>query len=221
VPNPSVTPTNLLYNVVAGPGALLRYRRDGALGGPLVRRLVLGTLPGVVLGAIIRVFVLPGPNVFRLLVAALMLPLGVWLIVRTLRTESSKSRRPELSPRSVTGLALAVGIVGGIYGIGGGSILGPILVGTGMVVATVAPAALISTWVTSLVGVGTYAVISLNATGPISPDWSLGIATGLGGLTGGWLGASVQPRIPERALRMLLGVMALALALMYLVQVVR
>jgi len=27
VPNPSVTPTNLLYNVVAGPGALLSYAR--------------------------------------------------------------------------------------------------------------------------------------------------------------------------------------------------
>ena len=27
VPNHAVTPTNLLYNVVAGPGALLRYLR--------------------------------------------------------------------------------------------------------------------------------------------------------------------------------------------------
>ena len=48
VPSPAVTPTNLLYNVVAGPGALLRHRRKGTLGGPLVRLLVLGTLPGVV-----------------------------------------------------------------------------------------------------------------------------------------------------------------------------
>ena len=31
VPNPSVTPTNLLYNVIAGPGALVRYRRAGQL----------------------------------------------------------------------------------------------------------------------------------------------------------------------------------------------
>jgi len=46
VPNPAVTPTNLLFNVVAGPGALWRYRHDGALRGDLTRRLVLGTLPG-------------------------------------------------------------------------------------------------------------------------------------------------------------------------------
>ena len=46
VPNPAVTPTNLLYNIVAGPGALLRYRRAGQLAGPLTRSLLAGTLPG-------------------------------------------------------------------------------------------------------------------------------------------------------------------------------
>lgn len=40
VPSPSVTPTNLLFNVVATPGALLRYRKDGRLGGPLTRLLL-------------------------------------------------------------------------------------------------------------------------------------------------------------------------------------
>ena len=62
VPNPSVTPTNLLYNVIAGPGALLRYRRAGQLTGPLARRLLAGTLPGVIIGAVLRVYVLPGPR---------------------------------------------------------------------------------------------------------------------------------------------------------------
>jgi uncharacterized protein len=60
VPSPAVTPTNLLFNIVAGLGALLRYRKRGLLGGPLTRRLVLGTLPGVVIGAVIRVFAVPG-----------------------------------------------------------------------------------------------------------------------------------------------------------------
>src|ERR1700710_2184373 len=66
VPNPAVTPTNLLFNVVAGPGALLRYRRAGQLTGPLARRLLVGTLPGVVVGAAIRVYLVPGPEAFRL-----------------------------------------------------------------------------------------------------------------------------------------------------------
>src|ERR1044071_6341354 len=70
VPSPAVTPTNLLYNIVAGPGALLRYRRNGQLTGPLARLLLAGTVPGVVLGAVIRVFAIPGSQVFRLVAAA-------------------------------------------------------------------------------------------------------------------------------------------------------
>lgn len=214
VPNPRITPTNLLFNVISGPGGLVRYRRRGQFDRALTLQLLSGSVPGVVLGALIRVYVAADPDVFRVVAAAVLAPVGLFI----LRNPGPGSIRRRLSPRTIRALAFAIGIVGGIYGIGGGSILGPILVGTGMAVATVAPAALFSTWVTSLVGVATYAVISLDATGPISPDWSLGIATGLGGLAGGWLGASLQPRIPERALRTLLGVLALALAVLYLVQ---
>ncbi|MER6496696.1 sulfite exporter TauE/SafE family protein [Streptomyces griseorubiginosus] len=215
VPSPAVTPTNLLYNVVAGPGALLRYRRDGALRGPLVRRLVMGTLPGVILGAVIRVFALPGPHVFRLMIAALMLPLGIWLITRPLRPTHPESPRPEPAPRTVTGLGLAVGVVGGIYGMGGGSIIGPILAGRGVPVAKVAPAALASTFATSTVGASTYALLSLAKTGSIAPDWFLGLACGLGGLIGGYLGARLQPRLPETILRLLLGTLATTLGALY------
>jgi uncharacterized membrane protein YfcA len=58
VAEPGGHPTNLLFNVVAGPGALLRYRRAGQLAGPLTRLLLAGTLPGVVVGACLRVFAL-------------------------------------------------------------------------------------------------------------------------------------------------------------------
>lgn len=219
VPSPAVTPTNLLYNVVAGPGALLRYRRAGALHGPLVRRLVLGTLPGVVIGAVIRVFAIPGPAVFKILVAVFLLPLGTWLIARTLLPpRSAKPSGDGLSASAITGLALAVGVVGGIYGIGGGSLLGPILVGRGMPVAKVAPAALASTFATSVVGAATYAVLSLAGSGSIAPHWFLGLACGLGGLIGGYLGAILQPRLPEKALRLLLGALAASVGAVYAVE---
>ncbi|MFI1247832.1 sulfite exporter TauE/SafE family protein [Streptomyces anulatus] len=221
VPSPAVTPTNLLYNVVAGPGALLRHHRAGTLRGPLTRLLVLGTVPGVVVGAVIRVFAVPGPTVFRLLIAVLLLPLGGWLCLRTLRRATRTAPEREPSARAVTRLAMAVGVAGGIYGIGGGSLLGPILVGRGMPVAKVAPAALAATFVTSAVGAGTYALLSLTTTGDIAPYWSLGLACGLGGLCGGYLGARLQPRLPETALRLLLGVLALGVGGLYAVQILR
>ena len=82
VPSPAVTPTNLLYNVVAGPGALARYRHQGQLTGPLAGQLLIGTVPGVILGAVIRVYFAAGPRLFRLLAAAVLLPLGIWLCTR-------------------------------------------------------------------------------------------------------------------------------------------
>src|SRR3984885_12252590 len=73
-PSPAVTPTNLLYNVIATPGALYRYWRQGQTGGRLAVVLVTGTLPGVIAGSVIRVELLPGPRVFDLVVAAVLLP---------------------------------------------------------------------------------------------------------------------------------------------------
>ena len=107
-------------------------------------------------------------------------------------------------------------MVGGIYGLGGGSILGPLLVASGLPVATVAPAALAATFVTSIVGAATFALLSLTATGTIAPDWRLGLVCGLGGYVGAWL----QPWLPERALR-LLGLLAIGLASLYIIQAIR
>lgn len=214
IPSPAVTPTNLLFNVVSTPGAILRHRLTGRLDGQLTRRLVTGTLPGVVIGTVVRVYLAPGDRIFRLLAAAVLLPLGLWLCT------PRRGRPPRAfatSGPSITALGLAVGTVGGVYGIGGGSLLGPILVGAGLSVATVAPAALVTTFVTSVAGVGAYAVLSLTATGPVSPDWGVGLLAGLGGLVGGYLGASLQPHVPEAGLRILLGVLAVGLGVTYVV----
>jgi uncharacterized membrane protein YfcA len=90
-----------------------------------------------------------------------------------------------------------------------------------MALATVAPAALASTFVTSMIGTATYGLLSLVVEGSIAPDWSLGIACGTGGLIGGYVGAMLQPRVPERVLRYLLGGIAVAIGLGYLVESVR
>ena len=96
------------------------------------------------------------------------------------------------------GLGFVAGLVGGIYGIGGGSLLAPVLVASGYVLSEVAPAALLSTWVTSCVGAATYAVMAVVGRQDAGPHWSLGLACGVGGLVGGYLGASLQPRLNGR-----------------------
>ena len=212
-PSPAVTPTNLLYNLIAIPGALLRFHREDRLTGSLTRLLILGTLPGVVVGAVIRVELLDQGNAFLLVVAAVLIPLGAWLaFARPAIAAGSPDRNRR---RLIFALSLGIGTIGGIYGIGGGSILGPILVGLGFSVLEVAPAALTATFLTSIAGVLTYALLSIGGSGDIAPDWALGVGMGLGGLAGAYLGARLQSRLPEELLRRGLGALALALGLRY------
>ena len=110
-----------------------------------------------------------------------------------------------------------VGCAGGIYGIGGGSILAPVLIGTGRPPAVVAPAALASTFVASVAGVLTFAVLAVHHAGPVAPDWPTGTALGLGGLAGGYTGARIQARLPDRLLRRMIALVVLAIGVRYLV----
>ncbi len=216
-PSPSVTPTNLLYNVVSTPGALFRYWRQGQTGGRLALVLIAGTLPGVVAGSFIRVKLIPGPRVFDVVVAAVLVPLGVWLsLSRPARTYQPGRRVWRIPALALAVLAVLVGCVGGIYGIGGGAILAPILIGSGRKPSEVAPAALASTFVTSAGGVITFAILSLHQHTSVAPDWPTGIALGLGGLAGGYTGARIQSRMPDLLIRRLVGVLIIAIGAYYL-----
>ena len=212
VPSPSVTPTNLLYNVLAVPGGLLRFARGGSLRSPLTRSILCGTVPGVVAGALVRVFLLPDGTVFRILVAALLLPMGCWLLLRG-EPPGGRERLPKGGV--VVALGLTAGFVGGIYGIGGGALLAPVLVGLGYTAVVVAPATLVATFVTSCVGVATYITLGLLGQPQAAPVLSVAVACGLGGLVGGYLGASVQSRVPGRVLGQGLGGLCVALAVAY------
>jgi hypothetical protein len=227
-PSPAVTPTNLLYNVVATPGALYRYWRQGQTGGRLAVTLIAGTLPGVIAGSFVRVELLPSQHVFDLVISAVLLPLGGWLTAsRPTRRDpaptsgaaqtSGPARQRGLPPVPVlVTVAALVGCVGGIYGIGGGSVLSPLLIGSGRPAAEVAPAALAATFVTSVAGVVTFTVLSAHQHGAIAPAWATGAALGVGGLAGGYTGARIQSRLPDALIRRMVGVLVIAIGARYL-----
>jgi uncharacterized protein len=216
-PSPSVTPTNLLYNVVSTPGALYRYWRQGQAAGRLALLLIGGTLPGVIAGSVIRVKLLPGPRIFDLVVAAVLIPAGGWLLLsRPARTDAPSRPATQIPASLLVVLAVVVGCVGGIYGIGGGAILAPILIGSGRKPSEVAPAALASTFVTSAGGVIAFTILSLHQHLSVAPDWPTGIALGVGGLAGGYTGARIQSRMPDVVIRRLVGVLVIAIGAYYL-----
>ena len=216
VPSPAVTPTNLLFNVASVPGGLLRFWQERRLLSPLTRTLVAGTLPGVVVGAVIRVELLSGQREFTLVAALVLLPIGLWLLLGGRRLPPTPRTPTARAYRVIWMLALVVGTVGGIYGIGGGSLIAPILIAAGFAAYEVAPATLAATFLTSLVGIAAYQGLAWSHGGAIAPDWALGAWLGAGGFAGSYLGARLQRRLPEASIRRLLGLVACAVAARYI-----
>jgi uncharacterized membrane protein YfcA len=78
--SPAVSPTNLIFNIVAIPSGVYRYIREGRMAWPLTWVIILGTLPGVLIGAIIRIKYLPNPRAFKLFVGCVLLYIGVRML---------------------------------------------------------------------------------------------------------------------------------------------
>ncbi len=118
-------------------------------------------------------------------------------------------------------LALVVGLVGGVYGIGGGAIIAPFIVSFfGLPVHTIAGATLMGTCVTSVGGVIFYEFFVPYVAMPgqsVRPDWLLGFLFGIGGFAGMYLGARTQKYVPGAIIRPVLAIVIAGLGLKYLV----
>jgi len=215
---PGVTPTNLLFNVISTPGGITGYRRAGAVDRTLARAIAAGAVPGVIIGSVLRVSLLAGADTFKLFAGAVLLVLGLHLVLASARRKDTMPAAGEGSLRWVTAIAAVAGTIGGIYGISGGSIIAPFLVGVlHLPVRRVASAALVATFITSCAGVLSFLVLDLAAAGASArPDWMLAALFGVGGMFGGRVGARLAPHLPERALRALLGALAVGVGVSYL-----
>ncbi len=265
--NPSVSATNQVFNIVATPGGVYRYWREGRMVWPLTWMVIAGTLPGVFIGAFVRVSYLPNPKHFKLFAAGVLLYIGIKMVRDLLKKnkdqdskagsekqfqESMKRSRSKtgdaatdeekrLNPVTVThfnlkrlgytfydesfdvsfwgifALSFIVGIVGGIYGIGGGAVIAPFFVTFfGLPVYTVAGAALMGTFVTSVAGVGFYQILApFYPNMSVAPDWILGALFGVGGVAGMYLGARCQKFVPAVAIKWMLAGVIIFTALKY------
>ena len=116
-------------------------------------------------------------------------------------------------------LSLVVGLLGGIYGIGGAAIIAPFIVTFfHLPVHTIAGATLMGACVTSIGGMIFYPLVGpfFAQTGQaVSPDWLLGFLFGIGGFVGMYLGASCQKYVPGTIIRPALAVIVSAVGLRY------
>jgi uncharacterized membrane protein YfcA len=265
--SPAVSSTNLVFNIVAIPSGVYRYIREGRMAWPLAWITILGTLPGIFIGATIRTKYLPDPKHFKVFMGCVLLYMALRLVLdlrRKTRQEKSKAEEIEESFRersarirkaggagemrtpairtirfslteyvyefygerfsfntaTLSGLAFAVGIVGGVYGVGGGAIIAPFLVSFfHLPIYTIAGATLFGTFLTSIAGALFYATIApLYAPMGlmIAPDWMLGALFGAGGFLGMYCGARLQKYFPARLIKLVLALTILYLAMSYL-----
>lgn len=242
---PSVSATNLVFNLVAIPSGVHRYAREGRMLWPLNWLIVAGTLPGVAIGYFVRVYWLPEPGAFKVFVGVVLLYLALrllfefapwvrradnnsqWMapdtVTRVLRITPGRvtfafgADTYSFSVPAMTTLAFVVGIVGGIYGIGGGAIIAPFCVAFfGLPVYTIAGASLAATFITSVAGVMWYSLLPAPTGIATQPDWLLGALFGTGGALGMYAGARLQRHVPHATLKVLLGILAALLASHYL-----
>ena len=247
--SPAVSPTNLFYNVVAIPGGVYGYFREKRMVWPLAGVMTCGALPGIFIGVIIRIRLLPDPKDFKLFAGCVLLYLGFRILQDVVRGKTVKAasvdgeertnakiaivecnlfrvaykfagRTYSISTIGLFAVSLLVGLMGGIYGVGGGAFMAPILlIVYKLPVQTIAGPALFSTFVASSAGVLIYTFVApyfVSSFIPTNPDLVLGFLFGLGGFAGIYIGARLQKRMPLRFIKSILMVLVLAVSLRYI-----
>ncbi|MBD5553366.1 MAG: sulfite exporter TauE/SafE family protein [Desulfovibrio sp.] len=238
---PGVSATNQIFNILACPAGVWRYGQEGRLLAPLALLLTAGTLPGVFIGAVLRVALLSSQHAFMMFAACVLLYLGWRLLAKKGKAGRAAGgvgkcqvlaasragfrfacQGQVYSVKALPLLALSfiVGIVGGAYGIGGGAIIVPFLTTVfGLPIHAIAGAALLATFLTSLAGVAFYSFLAAVWRYPgAAPDWMLGLMLGAGGMAGMYCGAALQKYLPAQALRILIAVIILLLFIHYLIR---
>jgi uncharacterized membrane protein YfcA len=242
--SPSVTSTNFLFNVTGTPGGVYRYARECRFVWPVAILIVSGIIPGVLIGYYVRITYLPDPKTFKFFVGCVLLLIAFKLLKEALNGKTAavqdsctltdrveeasiemktthfnfKGARYSFATAKLLGLALLVGIIGGVYGIGGGAIIAPFLITVfKLPVYAIAGAVLLGTFVSSLAGVAFYSLIPINGA-VAAPDWLLGILFGAGGLMGMYLGARMQKYVPDRWIKLMLGTVIIMVAAKYILR---
>lgn len=249
---PAVSATNHLFNIVAIPSGVYRFIREGRMVWPLTWVVIAGTVPGVIVGVLLRVRYLPDPTHFKVFAGLVLLYIGGMMARSLLKKPepgtdkaSSEKRFRELVsgflkqeaaareplPRVTINhfrlrsieytfygetisaptmgiflLSAVVGVVGGMYGIGGGAIIAPVFVAVfHLPVYTIAGACLMGTFLTSVVAAGFYQIMApFYPNLSVAPDWILGILMGVGGMIGMYCGARMQKFVPATVIKWLL-----------------
>jgi len=225
IASPVISGTNHVYNLLATPGGIVRYGREGRILWSLALPLLTGSIPGVAAGAWIRIRWLPDAESFKFFAGLVLLAVAlrlIWDIARApvANRDPSALRIADVNVPFIPLMLFSavVGIVGGAYGIGGGVFIIPLLLTVfRLPVRAIAGAALFCTFATSAIGAGAFQIFSLiPGISAAAPSWGIGAGLGLGGLVGTYLGARCQSYFPVKVIKGTLAVGLMVISFLYL-----
>uniref|UniRef100_A0A7C3YCL7 Probable membrane transporter protein n=1 Tax=Geoglobus ahangari TaxID=113653 RepID=A0A7C3YCL7_9EURY len=243
ITDPSANATNFLYNVIAIPSGVYRYWKEKRMLWILALIMIIGYLPGIYVGSLMRTSFLLDPKTFKLFIGIVLMFLGLNL-ARTIRARYVKEmdekvktfkgvkgfvilkevslkrvsfnfweKEYSFNPFGIFAISLAIGIVGGAYGVGGGALAAPLILSIfKLPIYAIAGANLLGTFTSSVFG-----IISYSSLGYL-PRLDIGLALGFGGLSGMYCGARIQKYLPEKLIRISLTILILLLSFRYITQ---
>lgn len=156
--SPGVSGTNFIFNVVAIPSGVYRYHKEKRIPWPLAWVIMIGTVPGIIIGYYTRIKILPDPKSFKFFVGLVLFYIGARLFLDVFKKKKAAAQKKfdqkltkdatvktisfslkktvyefwgerfAFSTIGVFILSFVIGVIGGAYGIGGGAIMSPFLV---------------------------------------------------------------------------------------------
>lgn len=243
ITSPGVSATNHFFNVIATPSGLFRYIREKRFVWPLTWIIILGTIPGLIIGIVLRMTLFMDIGWFKVFVGLVLIYIGLRLVAKRLaKSKNTSASKQEISVTKVLHwsrkefvfsygdetyacstpklllLSLIIGVIGGIYGVGGGAIIAPFLVAVfKFPIHVIGGSTLLATFITSLWGSVIFRLIAPFYPGlHVSPDIKLGLLLGIGGVVGMYCGARCQKYVPAKIIERGLAIVTIITGVRYL-----
>ena len=195
--------SNTLGLIPAGLGGVVGYRKEVREAGPIARVIVIVCALGAVIGAALLLGLPPG--VFEAIVPWLILftcllvgiqpRIAAWLRARHQAQHGEQlAERRRMSP-TTTAFATVTGVYGGYFGAGAGVMMVAVLgLGTDLELRVVNGLKTLSLMVGNIVAGLIFVVVT-------DPRWDVVVLLAAGSLVGGYVGARIGRKLPDKVLR--------------------
>ncbi len=202
-PTAQITAVSLAVVALNASSGAIAYARQGRVDFRSGVPFAIATIPGSLLG--VAFTYVAARSLFDVILATLLIALGIFVMARHNDAPLTQARRPTNMPLGI-GLSAGVGFVASFFGVGGGPIHVPAMIGILRFPPHIATAT--SQFVLAVMAIVATAVHI--AAGDLSDHWDQVVFVGGGAIVGAQLGARLSTRVRGAVI-----VRALALALVF------